>query len=123
VRYPGMPSERLWAFEDARVFLGGVKANSTDLARLALVEFSLAFGTDWFVVPFPLRYGDVARVHSVSVVDTFGKRLQVPPSRDVSRPGWTVFQNTPVDDGSPLADVFVLPARLRNPLEGPPLEE
>ena len=29
VRYPGMPSDRLWAFEDASVFLGGVKAGST----------------------------------------------------------------------------------------------
>ena len=123
VRYPGMPSDRLWAFEDASVFLGGVKAGSTDLARLALVEFSLAFGTDWFLVPFPLRYGDVARVHSLSVVDTFATRIAVRPSRDVSRPGWAVFQNTPVDDGSPLADVFVLPPTLRHPLEGPPLEE
>jgi hypothetical protein len=123
VRYPGMPSDRLWAFEDARVFLGGVKAGSTDLARLALVEFSLAFGTDWFLVPFPMRYGDVARVHSLSVVDTFAKRIDLRPSRDVSRPGWTVFQNTRVDDRSPLADVFVLAPTLRQPLEGPPLEE
>lgn len=123
VRYPGMPSDRLWAFEDASVFLGGVKAGSTDLARLALVEFSLAFGTDWFLVPFPMRYGDVARVHSLSVVDTFATLIAVRPSRDVSRPGWAVFQNTPVDDGSPLADMFVLPATLRHPLEGPPLEE
>ena len=123
VRYPGMPSDRLWAFEDASVYLGGVKAGSTDLARLALVEFSLAFGTDWFLVPFPLRYGDVARVHSLSLVDTFATRIAVQPSRDVGRPGWTVFQHTPVDDSSPLADVFVLPATLRHALEGPPLEE
>jgi hypothetical protein len=123
VRYPGMPSDRLWAFEDANVYLGEVQAGSTDLARLALVEFSLAFGTDWFLVPFPLRYGDVARVHSLAVTDTFATRIAVKPSRDVGRPGWTVFQNTPVDDRSPLADVFVLPATVRHALEGPPLEE
>ena len=84
VRYPGMPSDRLSAFEDASVYLGGVKAGSTDLARLALVV-SLAFGTDWFLVPFPLRYGDVARVHSLSLVDTFATRIAVQPSRDVGR--------------------------------------
>ena len=123
VRYPGMPSDRLWAFEDANVYLGGVKAGSTDLARLALVEFSLVFGNDWFLVPFDLPYGNVARVHDLRVVDTFGKEVQIGPSRDVSRPGWTVFQNTPVDDGSPLADVFVLPATVRHALEGSPLEE
>jgi len=123
VKYPGMPSDRFWAFEDSNVYLGGLKSGSTDLARLALVEFSLVFGNDWFLLPFQMEYGDVARVHSLRVVDTFGKHIDVGPSREVSRPGWTVFQNTPVDDGSPLADVFVLPATLRHALEGPPLEE
>lgn len=123
VRYPGMPSDRLWAFEDANVYLGGLKAGSADVARLALVEFALAYGNDWFLLPVKLGYGDVARVYSLAVTDTFGKQIAVEPSRDASRPGWTVFQNTPVDDGSPLADVFVLPATLRHPLEGPPLEE
>ncbi len=123
VSYPGMPNDRLWAFEDANVYLGGVKAGSTDLARLALVEFSLVFSSDWFMVPMPLRYGDVARVHSLTVTDTFGVTLDIGPSREVSRPGWTVFQNTPVDDPSWLADVFVLPATLRHVLQGPPLEE
>lgn len=123
VTYAGMPSDRLWAFEDANVYLGGLKAGSSDLARLALVEFSLAFGNDWFLLPFQMQYGDVARVYSLRVVDTFGKIIDIAPSREVSRPGWTVFQNTPVDDGSELADVFVLPATVRHALEGPPLEE
>ena len=123
VRYPGMPSDRLWAFEDAKVWLGGVTAGATDLARLALLEFSLAYGNDWFLVPFPLRYGDVARVHALTVTDTFGTIVPVSPSRDVSRPGWTVFSHTAVDDGSPLADLFVLPPTLPHTLQGPPLEE
>jgi hypothetical protein len=123
VRYPGMPSDRLWAFEDAKVWLGGVTAGATDLARLALLEFSLAYGNDWFLVPFPLRYGDVARVHALTVTDTFGSVVPVGPSREVSRPGWTVFSHTPVDDGSPLADLFVLPPTLPHTLQGPPLEE
>lgn len=123
VRYPGMPSDRLWAFEDAEVYLGGLKAGLTDLARLALVEFGLVFGNDWFLVPVRLRYGDVARVDAMSVTDTFGHTVAVRPSREVSRPGWTVFQNTPVTDSSPDADVFYLPATVRHALEGKPLEE
>lgn len=123
VRYPGMPSDRLWAFEDAQVHLGGLKAGLTDLARLALVEFGLVFGTDWFLVPVRLRYGDVARIDSTTVTDTFGETVVLQPSRDVSRPGWTVFQNTPVTDASPNADVFYLPATVRHALEGEPLEE
>lgn len=123
VRYAGMPSDRLWAFEDNTVFLGGLSAGATDLARLALVEFALVFGNDWFVVPVELPYGTVARVRSLSVTDTFGKQVAVPPTREVGRPGWTAFQNTPVDDPSALADLFVVPATLPQPLEGEPLEE
>lgn len=122
VRYPGMPSDRLWAFEDSRVYLGALDAGPTDLARLALVEFSLVFGTDWFLVPFDLPYGSVARVDRLVVRDTFGIQVDIGPSRDVGQPGWTVFQNT-LDGTSQLADLFLLPATVRHALEGPPLEE
>ena len=33
------------------MYLGGLEAGPTDLARMALVEFSLAYGVDWFVLP------------------------------------------------------------------------
>ena len=46
VRYPGMPSSRFWEFEDARVDLGAVQVEAGDLARLLLLEFSLAYGND-----------------------------------------------------------------------------
>lgn len=123
VRYPGMPSERFWAFEDGAVALPSLEAGTTDLARLALVEFALAYGNDWFVIPFALSYGDVARVHALRVIDTFGVTVDVRPSREATKPGWAVFQHTPVEDGSPLADVFVLPATVRHALQGTPLEE
>ena len=71
-RFPGMPADRLWQFEDARVYLGGLEAGPTDLARLALVEFSLAYGVDWFVLPVELVAGSVYWVHQLEVVDTFG---------------------------------------------------
>ncbi len=123
VRYPGMPADRLWEFEDARVWLGGVDAGPTDLARLALVEFSLVYGNDWFVVPVDLPYGSVARIDHLTVWDTFGERIDIGPARQAARPGWTMFHLPGVAEGGPLADVFVLPATVRHPLESPPIEE
>jgi hypothetical protein len=118
-----MPPDRLWAFEDARVYLGGLDAGPTDLARFALVEFSLVFGNDWFLVPVDLPYGSVARVGRLVVRDTFGIEVEVHPTRQATRPGWTVFHLAGADETGPLADAFVLPATVRHPLESRPLEE
>ena len=123
VRFAGMPSDRLFAFEDARVYLGGLQAGRTDLARLAVVEFALAYSVDWFQVPLVLPYGSVTRLDRVGVVDTFGVAVAVAPAREATSPGWTVFQSTPVTDGSRLADMFVLAATVPRVLEGLPLEE
>jgi hypothetical protein len=123
VRYPGMPSDRLWAFEDARVYLGGLEAGTTDLARLALVEFSLVFGDDWFQVPLDLPAGHLARVSELTCFDSFGTALRIRPSRDPGRNGWSVFAQTGAEHGGRLADTFFVPATVRHALEGPPLEE
>lgn len=123
VRFAGMPNDRLFAFEDSVVFLGGIEAGRTDLARLALVEFALAYSIDWFNVPLTLPYGAAARIDSVQVVDTFGVVVDVVPAREATSPGWAAFQATPVRDTSRLADVFVLASTVPRTLEGPPLEE
>ena len=86
--FPGMPADRLWQFEDARVYLGGLEAGPTDLARLALVEFSLAYGVDWFVLPVELVAGSVYWVHQLEVVDTFGTSVNVGSAQGG---GWSMF--------------------------------
>lgn len=123
VRFAGMPSDRLFAFEDSAVYLGGVSAGRTDLARLAVVEFAMAYGVDWFQVPLLLPYGSATRLDRVRVRDTFGVELEIPPAREATSPGWTAFQCTPVTDNSRLADVFVLAATVPQVLEGLPVEE
>lgn len=123
VRYPGMPADRLWAFEDARVRLGDLDAGPTDLARLALVEFALVSGGDWFIVPLDLPAGSALRIERMRVRDTFGVEVDIGSARQPGRPGWTVFQLAPPDAGGLPADVFVLPPTARDVIESPPLEE
>jgi len=40
VSYPGMPADRWWQFEDARVDFGAVDSEPDDLLRLLMVEFA-----------------------------------------------------------------------------------
>ncbi len=119
--FPGMPADRLWAFEDARVYLGGIEAGPTDLTRMALVEFSLAYGVDWFVVPIDVPAGAAVRVNTLTVVDTFGAEVSVGPTRQPG--GWSMFGLTPSTDMSARADVFVVPPVVPHVLESDPLEE
>ena len=120
-RFPGMPADRLWEFEDGRAYLGGVEAGPTDLARMALVEFSLSFGVDWFVLPVDVSAGSVLRVGSLSVRDTFGFDVAIGPARQPG--GWSMFGLTASTDATPNADLFVVPPVVPHVLEGDPLEE
>lgn len=119
--FPGMPADRLWAFEDARVYLGGIEAGPTDLTRMALVEFSLAFGVDWFVLPVDVPAGSVIRVSSLRVRDTFGFEVDVKAARQ--KGGWSLFGLTPSTDASLRADTFVIPPVVSHSLESEVLEE
>ena len=43
---------------------GAMDAGPTDLTRVLLVEFSLVYGNDWYVVPLRLPVGSLFRVTS-----------------------------------------------------------
>jgi hypothetical protein len=51
VTYPGMPAARSWEIEDATVDFGAVSVGASKLLTLLFMEFGLAYGNDWFVVP------------------------------------------------------------------------
>ena len=118
--FPGMPADRLWQFEDARVYLGGLEAGPTDLARLALVEFSLAYGVDWFVLPVELVAGSVYWVHQLEVIDTFGTSVSVGSAQGG---GWSMFSLGRPGEQTFVADVLALPPVVPHLLESEPLEE
>ncbi len=59
--FRGMAAARFWELEDAVVNLDAVEAAPTDLVRMLLVEFALAYGNDWFVLPIELEVDRCAR--------------------------------------------------------------
>lgn len=117
IRFPGMPDDRYWAFEDARLSLARIDAATNDLSRLALVDFSTVYGNDWFVFPTPVTAGTIASVDDLIVVDTFGVQQLIQPA-DLSN--WAMF--TPSGPGTDRARL-VLPATTASPLTGPVVEE
>ncbi len=132
VSYRGMPAQRFWEFEDARVDFGAVDAGPEELARLLLIEFAISYGNDWFVIPIELPVGFLCRTHSLVVTNTFGERTLIRPAHLSTGPGsvWRMFQlaSTP-PLGSPAsvrpenATLFFLPPSLLKSVEGRPLEE
>jgi hypothetical protein len=126
VRYPGMPADRYWEFEDGRVNFGGIDASAKDLARIVLTEFALAFGNDWFILPIELPTNALYRVRpqSFRVVDTFGFESIVGPSQNSDGSVWTMYELSATGAvPAPLRDLLFLPAVVDSTLAGDPLEE
>jgi hypothetical protein len=104
VTFRGMPADRFWRFEDARVSWDAVNVKSSAVATALLLEFALVSSPDWFVFPVELDVGSLARVRSLIVRDTFDQRLRVRHVSAVDGPQapWRLFALSP--DGGVEAD-------------------
>jgi hypothetical protein len=117
IQFPGQPRDRFWEFEDATLALSRIDATTSDLGRLALVEFSTIYGNDWFTFPIPVTYGSVQAVSELVVRDTFGTHELIAAAADAQ---WAMYRAT----GSPLASpALVVPSVTVAPLAGDVVEE
>ena len=128
VSFRGMPSPRFWEFEDAQVDFGSVDAGPTDLARMLLVEFSLTYGNDWFVIPVELPVGSLYRCRSLVIEDTFGVRTLVKAASQRGEPhaSWRMFQQSHTRRSGlpkPAPNLFFLTPSLLKGIESKPIEE
>jgi hypothetical protein len=122
LRYPGMPTDRLWEMEDAQVNLGLVEAEPWDLARLLVAEFALTYGNDWLVVPVDVPFGSLTTIESLTYTTTFGERFVVRPTAAVSPDArWRMFAITAAD-GVALDGLLVPPGAVEVH-DGPVFEE
>lgn len=124
VRYPGMPAERYWEFEDGQVNFAGAEAGVTDLLRMSVTEFALTFGNDWFLVPVRLPVGWVHRVSAFSIRDSFGVVASADPIANPGGAQWTMYSlATDASLGDRLDHALFLPDSVDGVLEGAVLEE
>ncbi len=122
LRFPGMPADRLWEFEDAAVNLGVLEAEPHDLARLLLVEFAMTYGSDWLVVPLDVPHGSLTTIGRVTYLTNFGERFVVLPTAAARQADpWRMFVVSGPGDAA-LNGLFVPPAAVQM-AEGRPLED
>jgi hypothetical protein len=128
VEFGGMANPRWWSFEDGRVNFGAITPDTTDLAKLLLLEFGLVYSNDWFMVPLPLDGGAIAEVLGLVVTNVFGERLWIDPAGRAPEhvwQRWSMFRLSHAPGVSaqvPDQSLLMLPT-VPKVQEGPPLEE
>jgi len=127
VTFNGMPNTRWWAFEDSRTNFGDVKPDTTDLAKLLLIEFGLIYANDWFQIPFTVPAGSVVNVRGMAVTNVFGERVWIEAAGrgdDDDWQRWAMFLVSIKGKGHEPADLsLVIPPAAQKVMEGKPLEE
>ena len=126
LKYPGMPLPRWWQFEDFKVNLGDLKANTNELPKILMTEFALIYSNDWMLMPFDVETGSLCDIKSVVVRDIFGQHTRVVAAGSGDNSDWkrwTMFNLYRKDFTHGVADtrLFVPPAVVRT-MESEPIE-
>lgn len=127
VMFEGMPNTRWWAFEDSRTNFSYIKPDTTELAKLLVIEFGLIYANDWFLVPYKLPVASVTKIKGLVLTTSFGEHFWIDPAGKGGDSDWTRWNmfSLKVDSQTPTAadtDLLLLPtvAKIQ---EGQPLEE
>jgi hypothetical protein len=124
--FEGMPNTRWWAFEDRKTNFGSIKPDTTDLAKLMLMEFGLVYANDWFLFPYQLPAGAIADIKGMAVTNVFGERFwieAVGSGEDDAWQRWSMFTlNTKGLGGAADTSLLALPT-VPKIQEGSPVEE
>lgn len=120
VQFDGMPNTRHWAFEEAATNFGDIDPDTTDIAKLLLIEFGLVFANDWFLLPIELPVGSLTAIRGLAVTNVFGERFWIEPAVTAAEvQNWRMFRLT--DKGASDDRLFV-PATTPTGLESTPVE-
>lgn len=132
VTFSGMPVSRWWAFEDHSVDFNQIEAMPEDLSRLLLLEFALVYSNDWYLVPWDVPVGSVARIIQLDVTDTFDQTWSVGPTTDrehqsppVTTEAWNMYEfpvDVNVENAVQSSPGLLLPPTFVDTIETEPVE-
>lgn len=127
VTFPGMPNNRWWTLEDWKTNLGNINPSTTDINQLMLLDFSLNYANDWFIIPFTLPVGSIANIAGLMVTNVFGEKIWVEATgkgKDENWNKWGMFNlNVRGNMDVPTDLSLLLLPTVPKVLEGKPLEE
>ena len=134
IAFDGMPNTRWWTFEDSTTNFGNIDPDTTDLAKLLLIEFGLVYANDWFLLPYSLPTGSLAQIKGIVVTNVFGERYWIDAAEN-SQKNWEMFTlqtnqdelNSPlmllptaesIQEGKPIEDVVLIRDEVANMVWG-----
>jgi hypothetical protein len=131
LEFNGMPNTRWWAFEDKRTNFGDIKPDTTDIAKLLLIEFGLVYANDWFLIPVTIPMGSIAEVSGLTITNNFGERLWIDAaSRDMGegrQKNWNMFgvnvNNSKTDKNQKIDKSILMLPTVPKIQESKPIEE
>jgi hypothetical protein len=109
--FEGMPNTRWWSFEDRKTNFGDIKPDTTDLAKLLLIEFGLVYANDWFLIPYTLPTGSIASIRGMMVTNVFGERFWIEAAGsglDDKWQRWSMFTINTKGNANEVADTSLL---------------
>ncbi|HZV44382.1 MAG TPA: hypothetical protein VFF90_07885 [Saprospiraceae bacterium] len=97
VMFDGMPNTRWWAFENGNINYNFIKPGTQELAKLMFMEFGLVYANDWYLIPFDLPVGTIAKVRGMAVSNVFGENFWIEASGRGSDEDWDRWNMFSID--------------------------
>ena len=88
VTFSGMPNPRYWEIENRRTEFADIDANTTDIAKLLMVEFAIVYSNDWCVIPYVVDVGSLNSLPGLLVTDDFGETTLVRAAGHGANDAW-----------------------------------
>lgn len=104
ISFAGMPNTRWWSFEDQKTNFGDIKPDTTDIAKLMVMEFGLVYANDWFLIPYTLPVGSLADLQGLVVTNVFGERIWIDPAGSGSDNDWQRWSLFSISQKDPAQD-------------------
>jgi hypothetical protein len=125
--FDGMPNTRWWAFEDGKTNFSYIKPDSTDLAKLLLIEFGLVYANDWYIIPYKIPVATLTTIKGLSLTNSFGENFWIEAAANGDDKDWTRWNmfSMKVDSAAPVpadTDLLLLPT-VPKIQQGKPVEE